>query len=92
MKNEQNNNHGHRQGPSGYNRKNMHLPCRNDINVLDINQSIVQGFFNMIMIVDAQNARKDFAVLNEEIEKISEELGVKIKMQHEDIFNVMHRI
>ena len=64
----------------------------NDINVLDINQSIVQGFFNMIMIVDAQNARKDFAVLNEEIEKISEELGVKIKMQHEDIFNVMHRI
>ncbi|CDA89098.1 uPF0237 protein CC1_18820 [Ruminococcus sp. CAG:563] len=66
--------------------------AENDINVLDINQSIVQGFFNMIMIVDAQNAKKDFAVLNEEIEKISEELGVKIKMQHEDIFNVMHRI
>lgn len=66
--------------------------AENDINVLDINQSIVQGFFNMIMIADAQNARKDFAVLNEEIEKISEELGVKIKMQHEDIFNVMHRI
>lgn len=66
--------------------------AENDINVLDINQSIVQDFFNMIMIVDAQNAKKDFAVLNEEIEKISEELGVKIKMQHEDIFNVMHRI
>lgn len=66
--------------------------AENDINVLDINQSIVHGFFNMIMIVDAQNAKKDFAVLNEEIEKISEELGVKIKMQHEDIFNVMHRI
>lgn len=66
--------------------------AENDINVLDINQSIVQGFFNMIMIVDAQNAKKDFAVLNGEIEKISEELGVKIKMQHEDIFNIMHRI
>ena len=66
--------------------------AENDINVLDINQSIVQGFFNMIMIVDAQNAKKDFAVLNGEIEKISEELDVKIKMQHEDIFNVMHRI
>ena len=66
--------------------------AENDINVLDINQSIVQGFFNIIMIVDAQNAKKDFAVLNGEIEKISEELGVKIKMQHEDIFNVMHRI
>ncbi len=66
--------------------------AENDINVLDINQSIVQGFFNMIMIVDTRNAEKDFAVLNSEIEKISEELGVKIKMQHEDIFNVMHRI
>ena len=66
--------------------------AENDINVLDINQSIVQGFFNMIMIVDAQNANKDFAVLNGEMEKISEELGVKIKMQHEDIFDVMHRI
>lgn len=60
--------------------------AENDINVLDINQSIVQGFFNMIMIVDAQNAKKDFAVLNGEIEKISEELGVKIKMQHEEYF------
>ena len=66
--------------------------AENSINVLDINQSIVQGFFNMIMIVDAQNSEKDFAVLNSEIEKISEDLGVKIKMQHEDIFNVMHRI
>ena len=66
--------------------------AENDINVLDINQSIVQGFFNMIMIVDAQSAKKDFAVLNGEMEKISEELGVKIKMQHEDIFDVMHRI
>ena len=55
--------------------------AENDINVLDINQSIVQGFFNMIMIVDAQNAKKDFAVLNEEIEKISEELGVKITIK-----------
>ncbi len=66
--------------------------AENDINVLDINQSIVQGFFNMIMIVDAQNAKKDFAVLNSDMEKISEEMGVKIKIKHEDIFNVMHRI
>ena len=57
--------------------------AENDINVLDINQSIVQGFFNMMMIVD---------VLCDEAEKLGDELGVKIKMQHEDIFNVMHRI
>lgn len=66
--------------------------AENDINILDINQSIVQGFFNMMMIVDAQKATKDFSVLVEEIEKVGDELGVKIKMQHEDIFNIMHRI
>jgi len=66
--------------------------AENNINILDINQSIVQGFFNMMMIVDAQNATKDFAVLCEGIEAVGDELGVKIKMQHEDIFNVMHRI
>ena len=66
--------------------------AENDINVLDINQSIVQGFFNIMMIVDAHNAKKDFAVLCDEAEKLGDELGVKIKMQHEDIFNVMHRI
>lgn len=66
--------------------------AENSINILDINQSIVQGFFNMMMIVDAQNTDKDFSQLCEEIEKIGDELGVKIKMQHEDIFNIMHRI
>ena len=64
----------------------------NNINILDIDQTIVQGFFNMIMIVDAQNAKKEFAVLCNEIETVGEEIGVKIKMQHEDIFDVMHRI
>ena len=66
--------------------------AENNINILDIDQSIVQGFFNMMMIVDAQNATKEFAVLCKEIEAVGDELGVKIKMQHEDIFDVMHRI
>lgn len=66
--------------------------AENGINILDINQSIVQGFFNMMMIVDAQNTEKDFSVLCEEVEALGDKLGVKIKMQHEDIFDVMHRI
>jgi ACT domain-containing protein len=66
--------------------------AENNINILDINQSIVQGFFNMMMIVDAQDTKKDFSILVDEIEKVGDELGVKIKMQHEDIFNIMHRI
>ena len=64
----------------------------NNINILDINQSIVQGFFNMMMIVDAQNTDKEFGVLVKEIEDVGNSLGVKIKMQHEDIFNIMHRV
>ncbi|MBP9989528.1 MAG: ACT domain-containing protein [Ruminococcus sp.] len=66
--------------------------AENSINILDINQSIVQGFFNMMMIVDANKCEKDFSVLCTEIEAVGDELGVKIKMQHEDIFNTMHRI
>ena len=66
--------------------------AENNINILDINQSIVQGFFNMMMIIDAQETNKDFSILVEEIEEVGNELGVKIKMQHEDIFNIMHRI
>lgn len=66
--------------------------AENNINILDIDQSIVQGFFNMMMIVDAQHTEKEFAVLCKEIEAVGDRLGVKIKMQHEDIFNVMHRI
>ena len=61
------------------------------VNVLDISQTIVDGFFNMIMIVDMPSTA-DFGKIKEEIQKIGEELGVIIKMQREDIFNKMHRI
>lgn len=66
--------------------------AENSINILDIDQSIVQEFFNMMMIVNTQNTTKDFALMCEELDAIGDELGVKIKVQHEDIFNVMHRI
>lgn len=66
--------------------------ANHNINILDIDQSIVDGFFNMMMIVDANNADKEFAVLVEELENVGTEIGVQIKMQHEDIFDIMHRI
>jgi ACT domain-containing protein len=62
------------------------------VNILDISQTIVQGYFNMMMIVDMTNAACDFGVLAEELEKLGQEIGVMIKLQHEDIFNSMHRI
>lgn len=64
----------------------------NQVNVLDISQTIVQGFFNMMMIVDANNSTKPFDVLNAELVALGESIGVSVKVQHEDIFNIMHRI
>ena len=66
--------------------------AENQVNVLDISQTIVQGFFNMMMIVDANNATKPFEVLSAELTKLGENIGVSVKMQHEDIFNMMHRV
>ncbi len=66
--------------------------AESNVNILDISQTIVQDFLNMMMIVDINAANKDFDVLSDELVKIGEDIGVKIKMQHEDIFNSMHRI
>jgi ACT domain-containing protein len=64
----------------------------NGINILDISQTIVQGFFNMMMIVDMTDAPKDFDNISDELEKVGKEIGVIIKTQREDIFDKMHRI
>jgi ACT domain-containing protein len=66
--------------------------AENNVNILDISQTIVQDYFNMMMIVDANNSGKKFAELVDELENIGNEIGVQIKMQSEDIFNIMHRI
>lgn len=66
--------------------------ANNNINILDISQTIVQNFFNMMMIVDASQAQKEFDEISADLEQIGQEIGVVIKAQHEDIFNKMHRI
>ena len=63
-----------------------------NMNILDISQTIVQGYFNMMMIVDISDKKESFVELTEELSKLGEELGVVIKLQHEEIFNAMHRI
>ena len=62
------------------------------INILDISQTIVDGFFNMMMIVDTTQCSTDFGTFAGELEKIGEEMGCIIKAQREDIFDKMHRI
>jgi ACT domain-containing protein len=66
--------------------------ANNKINILDISQTIVQGYFNMMMIVDLSDAPKNFDVISDELEQIGSEIGVIIKAQREDIFDKMHRI
>lgn len=62
------------------------------MNILDISQTIVQEYFNMMMIVDMNQSDKPFAQVCTELEALGEEIGVKITCQHEDIFTKMHRI
>lgn len=63
-----------------------------DINILDISQTIVQDYFNMMMIVDMSAAKKPFQEVIGDLNAIGEQIGVVIKCQLEDIFNQMHRI
>ncbi len=64
----------------------------NQINILDISQTIVQGYFNMMMIVNAEESAKDLTSISKELSALGDEIGVLIRVQHEDIFNKMHRI
>ncbi|MDD3977977.1 MAG: ACT domain-containing protein [Methanomicrobium sp.] len=66
--------------------------AENQINIEDISQTIVQGYFNMMMIADAEKSTKSFDEMSSDLEKIGDMIGVKIRCQHEDIFTKMHRI
>ncbi|MCC2826497.1 ACT domain-containing protein [Laedolimicola ammoniilytica] len=65
--------------------------AENGVNILDISQTIVQGYFNMMMIVDTGKV-ESFEKLTSELAALGEEIGVVIKCQQEEIFDKMHRI
>lgn len=64
----------------------------NGVNILDISQTIIQGYFNMMMIADAKGAKKPFEDISSELASLGMEIGVQIKCQREEIFAKMHRI
>ena len=66
--------------------------AENNINILDISQTIIDGYFNMMMITDTSRSEKKLDRISEELSKLGEEIGVMIHAQHEDIFTKMHRI
>ena len=61
-----------------------------NINILDISQTIVGGYFNMV--IDITEAKDTFEETAEKLYAVGEELGMKIKIQHTEIFDAMHRI
>jgi len=62
------------------------------VNILDISQTIVQGFFSMLMIVDMGPAGAQFEQCVKDLQALGGEMGLEIKLQREDIFEAMHRI
>ena len=66
--------------------------AENSINILDISQTIVQEYFNMMMIVDMGKMTKSPEEVADELANVGKELGVQVKCQREEIFNMMHRI
>ncbi len=66
--------------------------AENNVNILDISQTIVDGFFNMMMVTDTSASTKDFGDFSAELKALGERIGVVILCQHEEIFDMMHRL
>ena len=63
-----------------------------NVNILDISQTVMQDYFTMIMMTDISGLNTSFGEFSDAMAGLGEEIGMKIKVQHEDIFNSMHRI
>ncbi len=72
--------------------KTSTLLAENQINILDITQTIVQNIFTMVMLVDISKGKLELSSLAGSLNELGDELGVEIRIQHEEIFNSMHRI
>ena len=66
--------------------------AENQVNVEDISQTIVQDYFNMMMIIDTSRSEKPYAEVVTDLDGLGDAIGVKIRCQREDIFTRMHRI
>ena len=63
-----------------------------NVNVLDISQTVMQGYFTMMMVVDVSAASLPLADLAKKLDKKGEEMALSIRLQREDIFDAMHRV
>ena len=63
-----------------------------NVNVLDISQTVMQGYFTMTMAVDVSGCKIPLAELVKRLEEKGKEMGLSIRLQREDIFEAMHRV
>ena len=68
------------------------LLSNSNVNILDINQTILQEFFTMTMLVDTSKCTISFTELAEKLAELGKMMALEIRIQHEDIFKSMHRI
>ncbi len=65
---------------------------QNNINILDINQTILSGYFTMVMMVDLAGSAIPFEEIVKSLDSLSQELGLEIRIQRSEIFDAMHRL
>ena len=63
-----------------------------EVNIDDVTQTVMQDLFTMIMLADTSKCTVDFDKFSDEMQKLGDNMGMKIHVMHEDIFNSMHRI
>lgn len=66
--------------------------AKTNINILDISQTVVQGYFNMMMIVDCSKSRKSFEKVAEDLTRLGDDIGLHVRCQKSEIFERMHRV
>ena len=66
--------------------------AENNVNILDISQTILKDIFTMVMVCDIVNCKVEFGILKDRLDDKGRENGLQIQVQHEDVFQFMHRI
>ncbi|MDD3839044.1 MAG: ACT domain-containing protein [Clostridia bacterium] len=66
--------------------------AENNVNIMDISQTILQDYFTMIMLVDLKDSSIDISDLQKKMDQVGKQMNLSIKVQHQDIFKSMHRL
>lgn len=63
-----------------------------NVNILDLNQTVMQDFFTMVMLVDVSECSVAFEELRQQLSDVGEDMSLSVRIQREDIFAAMHRV